>query len=156
MGRRRLRLMAVTASAALLLGTLAGCSGSNEPTDTATVVLDGVTYTAQGRTRCVTLPDDTLTIQSEAPSGIFSRAPGMVWVVLKRHPRWSVDRLSFRFNDVSGFTDHSDELWATKTDNTYTVNGRVPSDHGQLAWRQFQLTVTCPYVQNLPQSARPM
>jgi hypothetical protein len=37
-------------------------------------------------------------------------------------------------------------MWATKADDTYTINGRMPPDDGSTAAHSFKIEATCRVV----------
>jgi hypothetical protein len=131
----------LAAGTALLLVTLVGCSSNRESPGVTTVVFDGQTYTINGQASCVTQSDGKLLIS--AADG----AKKLIRVRLGQENRLVVEAAGFRFNAVNGFTHNSNEAWATKVDNTYTISGRMRPDDGQTAGHQFKIEVTCAQVE---------
>jgi Mycobacterium 19 kDa lipoprotein antigen len=129
------------ASVALLLATLVGCLSNRESPSVTTVVFDGQTYTINGQVSCITQSDGKLIIN--AADG----AKKLIRVRLGQVNRLVVEAAGFRFNAVNGFTRDSNEAWATKVDNTYTISGRMPPDDGQTTAHQFKIEVTCAEVE---------
>jgi hypothetical protein len=131
----------LAASAALLLVTLVGCSSNPGSPAVTTVVFDGKTYTINGQVSCVNQPDGKLLINAAED------AKKLIRVRLGQQNRLIVEAAGFRFMAVNGFTDDSNEAWATKVDGTYTISGRMPPDDGQTAAHQFKIEVTCAEVE---------
>ena len=83
-------------------------------------------------------------------------AKKLIRVRLGQENRLVVEAAGFRFNAVNGFTNDSNEAWATKVDNTYAISGRMPPDDGQTAAHQFKIEVTCARVEEFrPVPPRP-
>jgi hypothetical protein len=140
----------LVASAALLLVALVGCSSNPGPPGVTTVVFDGKKYTINGQVSCVKQADGKLLIN--AAEG----AKKLIRVRLGQENRLVVEAAGFRFMAVNGFTNDSNEAWATKVDNTYTISGRMPPDDGQTAAHQFKIEVTCAQVEEYrPRPPRP-
>jgi Mycobacterium 19 kDa lipoprotein antigen len=131
----------LAASAALLLVTLVGCSSNRGSPGVTTVVFDGQTYTISGQVSCVKQSDGKLLINA-AEGG-----KKLIRVRLGQENRLVVEAAGFRFLAVGGFTDDSNEAWAAKADNTYTISRRMPPDDGQTAGHQFKIEVTCAQVE---------
>ena len=140
----------LAAGAALLLATMVGCSSNRGSPVVTTVVFDGQTYPINGEVSCVNQPDGKLLIN--AAEG----AKKLIRVRLGQENRLVVEAAGFRFNAVNGFTNDSNEAWATKVDNTYAISGRMPPDDGQTAAHQFKIEVTCARVEEFrPVPPRP-
>ena len=131
----------LAAGAALLLATMVGCSSNRGSPGVTTVVFDGQTYTINGPVSCVEQSDGGLLINA-ADGG-----KKLIRVLLGQQNRLVVKAVGFRFLAVGGFTDDSNETWATKVDGTYTISGRMPPDDGQTAAHQFKIEVTCAEVE---------
>jgi hypothetical protein len=131
----------LAAGAALLLATMVGCSSNRGSPGVTTVVFDGQTYTINGEVSCVEQSDGGLLINA-ADGG-----KKLIRVLLGQQNRLVAKAAGFRFNAVNGFTDDSNEAWATKVDGTYTISGRMPPDAGQTAAHQFKIEVTCSQVE---------
>jgi hypothetical protein len=131
----------LAASAAPLLVTGVGCSSNRGSPGVTTVVFDGQTYTINGQVSCVKESDGGLLINA-ADGG-----KKLIRVRLSQEGRLVVEQAGFRFLAVGGFTDDSNEAWAAKADNTYTISGRMPPDDGQTAAHQFKIEVTCSQVE---------
>jgi hypothetical protein len=80
----------------------------------------------------------------------------LIRVLLGQKNRLVVEAAGFRFMDVNGFTDDSNEAWATKVDGTYTISGRMPPEGGQTAAHQFKIEVTCLQVEEYRPGPRRM
>ena len=108
------------------------------------------TYTINGQISCVKESDGKLLINA-AEGG-----KKLIRVQLGQENRPVVEAAGFRFNAVNGFTIDSDEAWATKVDNTYTISGRMPPGNGQIAAHQFKIEVTCERIEEFrPPPPRP-
>lgn len=140
-------------SAALLLLTLVSCSSNRGSSDVTTIIFDGQTHTITGDVTCTAQPDGKLVIL--AADGVQKT----VRVLLRREHHLVVEKVGFRFLDASGFTDDSSEVWATKVDNTYKINGRMPPNTGEVTFHQFEIETTCrdeippPYAPPPPKGA---
>lgn len=126
--------------------TLAGCAPT-EPAQATTVVFDGETVIIDGHASCVRQLDGKLAINAPGSrqTGGTSRL-NTIRVVLTDTPRLVVESVGIRTGPNRGFSDVSDEMWATKADNAYTINGRLLSDDGSPASHQFKIDVTCPFI----------
>ena len=131
----------LAAGAVLLVATLAGCSSNSGSPGVTTVIFDGKTYTINGQVSCVNQPDGKLLIN--AAEG----AKKLIRVRIGQENRLVVESAGFRFMAVNGFTNDSNEAWATKVDGAYTITGRMPADDGQTAWHQFKIEVTCARIE---------
>lgn len=130
----------MTASAALLLA-LIGCSSFGGPPQDTTVVFDGQTYTINAPVSCAIARDGKLAINANT-----GRGKKLISVSLTRDPSLVVETVAFRHFDVRGFTNNSDEVWATKVDDMYTISGRMPPEEGETVAHQFTIEVTCPKI----------
>jgi hypothetical protein len=130
----------LTASAVVLLVMLVSCSSNGGPSQITTVVFDGQTYTINGQVSCAMSHDGKLVINAADGRRKLIRV-----VVTRDHPL-VVEAAGFRHLDVRGFTDNSNEVEATKVDNTYTISGRMPPEPGETARHQFKIEVTCPHI----------
>lgn len=136
------------AALGLVLASVAGCADGPAPQVT-TVRFDGETHTFEGHVACVRQLDGGLLINAPVPPPSGGSVPyggrKLIRVELLEEPRLIVERAGVRFDDVRGFTDDPDEMWATKADNVYTINGNMADDNG-IGRHQFTIEVTCPYV----------
>ena len=140
-------------SAALLLLTLVSCSSNRGSSAVTTIVFDGQTQTINGQVVCTAEPDGKLVILA-ADGGQKT-----VRVVLSRQHQLVVEKVGLDIPGASGFTDDSGEVWATKVDNTYKINGRMPPNARETTWHQFEIETTCrdevppPYMPPPPRGA---
>jgi hypothetical protein len=140
---------ALAAGAAMVFAGMLGCSDDRKPEITK-ITFDGKPYEIDGYVSCVRQLDGGLMIDAPVPPP-FSVGPipgggkKLIRVELLEDPRLVIESAALRFDDVRGFTDASDEMWGTKVDNVYTINGRMPSDDG-VQWHQFKIEVICPYI----------
>ena len=120
----------------LLSVTLLGCSLNPGPSEVTTVIVDGQSQTINGSVTCTTQPDGKLVI-------LAADGRKTVRVLLRREHQLVVEKLGFRVGDTSGFTDSSADMWATKVDDTYRINGQLPPRAGDLVRRDFTVEVKC-------------
>ena len=138
------------AGTAALLVTLAGCSSATGPPQDTRVIFDGQTYTIHAPVKCVITAYGKLSIGVSA-----DRAKKLIAVVLNRDPPFVVESVGFRHDDVRGYTNNSNELWATKGDNMYTISGRMPPEEGETFWHQFKIDVICTQIEEYTPRYRP-
>lgn len=137
----------LAAGGALLLVALLSCSANRGPSEVTTVVFDGQSQTINGSVTCTTQPDGKLVILA-ADGGQKT-----VRVLLRREHQLVVEKVGLRVGGASGFTDDSGDVWATKADDTYTFNGRMPPNMGEVTWHEFKIDIRCghelppPYTQ---------
>lgn len=138
----------LTVGSALLFVTLLSCSLNPGPVEVTTVVVDGQSYTINGSVTCTTQPDGKLVI-------LAADGRKTVRVVLRREHQLVVEKLGFRVGDASGFTDSSADMWATKVDDIYRINGQLPPGVGDLVRRDVTVEVTCRHEVAPPQKPEP-
>jgi hypothetical protein len=140
-------------TAALIAGTallaLVSCADDAGPPQDTTVVFDGQTYTIHAPVSCAIAHDGTLVII--ASDGRVK----LIRVMLAHDYPLVVQSVGFRHLDVRGFTNDSNDVWATKGDDTYTISGRMPPEKGETAWHQFKIDVTCPTIKEYTSEHRP-
>lgn len=122
----------------LLLVMLPSCSLNPGPTAVTKVVFDGESETLTGPVSCVGNRNGELVIL--AVDGQKS-----VRVLLRRGNRLVAEKVGIRIGGATGFTANSDDMWATKVDDVYTVNGRMPPNPGEIARHDFTVEVRCPH-----------
>lgn len=122
--------------AALLLVMLVSCSFKRGAPDVTTVVFDGQTHTITGQLTCTAQPDGKLVI-------LALDGQNTMRVLLRREHQLVVEKVGVRLHDAKGFTDNSDEVWATKVDDAYTINGRMPPNPGEVEGHQFKIETRC-------------
>ncbi len=148
----------VLTAGVVILVTTTGCSASG-PSAPTTVVFDGESYTIDGSTSCVRQPDGRLAINAPAVSKLTGvPADGgkrLIRVVLTDGRRLVVESAGVRMGEHRGFSDVSDEMWATKADNTYTINGRMAPDDGTTTPHQFKIEVTCTTIETVYVTLKP-
>jgi hypothetical protein len=130
--------------AALLLITLVSCSSHPGPPGVTTIVFDGQSQTLNGPINCTAQPDGKLVILAT------DRGQNTVRVLLRRAHQIVVEKVGLRVPGANGFTEDSGEMWATKVDNTYRINGWMPPNAGETTRHQFEVETTCPYEVPLP------
>lgn len=123
--------------AALFLVTLIGCSANRGPTDVTTIVFDGDEQTFDGDVTCTLQPDGRLILLA---SGEDRRT---VRVLLSREGRLVVEKVGLHVPGATGFVDDPGQVWATKVDDTYTIDGRMPPNAGETRWHQFTVDIIC-------------
>jgi Mycobacterium 19 kDa lipoprotein antigen len=136
-------------AAALVLSPLVGCTtDASEPT---TVVFDGETYTLEGPVSCVRQVDSRLVINAPVAPKWGGGVPGggrrLIRVEMTEESRLVVKSAGIRINSIRGFANDPAEMWATKADNAYTINGRMPAADGETQAHQFRIEVTCSAVE---------
>jgi len=136
-------------AAALVLSPLVGCTtDASEPT---TVVFDGETYTLEGPVSCVRQVDSRLVINAPVAPKWGGGVPGggrrLIRVEMTEESRLVVKSAGIRINSIRGFANDPAEMWATKADNAYTINGRMPAADGETQAHQFRIEVTCSVVE---------
>jgi len=136
-------------AAALVLSPLVGCTtDASEPT---TVVFDGETYTLEGPVSCVRQVDSRLVINAPVAPRWGGGIPGggrrLIRVEMTEESRLVVKSAGIRINSIRGFANDPAEMWATKADNAYTINGRMPAADGETQAHQFRIEVTCSVVE---------
>lgn len=137
--------------AALVLAVSTGCA-SAPPTDVR-IVVDGHTDTVPAQVVCTKVGDDKLVIYA-SPSSFDSTK--RIRVLLDTDYRLVVKTVGFHLPEANGFTADSDEMVATKVDDTYTISGRIPPADGRIEWRQLEIVVTCPgYTEQQPSDRQP-
>jgi Mycobacterium 19 kDa lipoprotein antigen len=127
-------------TAGITLVALVSCADDVGPPQDTTVVFEGQTYTIHAPVSCAVAHDGKLVINSSD-----GRAK-LIRVVLARDHPLVVHSVGFRHLDVRGFTNASNDVWADKADDTYTISGRMPPEKGETAWHQFKIDVACPII----------
>lgn len=140
LGPRHARSRAVT-SGAVVFVTLVGCS-ANAHYEPTTVVFDSQSYTIDGPAACQRQLDGTLAINAPSSTGGSKR----IRVVLTDSSRLIVKSAGVRLGSLRGFSDVSDDMWATKVDDTYTINGRMAPDDGTTTSHQFKIETICIHI----------
>jgi hypothetical protein len=127
----------LAAGGALLLGALLGCSVDHGPSQETAVVFDGQSETLNGPVTCTAQPNGKLVILAVAED------QKMVRVLLRRQHQLVVEKVGVRIGSTRGYTADSGNMWATKVDDDYTINGRMPPDAGEATWHDFTIDVRC-------------
>jgi hypothetical protein len=143
----RLASPAVPAVAcATLAVALAGCGRG--PVIETRVVFDGQARTiSTDKVTCTTYADGTLLILVDGGKDEVVR------VVVKQAGHILADRVGFRHHELSGFVADSREVEATKVDDTYRFQGRMPPNPGEVAPHRFEIETTCPSVGDQPRQS---
>lgn len=111
------------------------------------MVFDGKSFSIKGAASCSRLLSGSLVINAPgARQSDFGAGHNLIRVVLRDTNRLVVVSVGIRLDAGRGFNDVSDDMWATKADDTYTINGRMDSDDGTPGSHQFTIEVACPYV----------
>ena len=131
----------VLAAGTVVLATLVGCSDNQPPPQDTTVVFDGETYTIHAPVNCAMAGNGRLGIGANT-----ERGKKLIAVSLTRDPPLVVYSVGFRHFDVRGYTNNSNEVSATKVDNTYTISGRMPPEEGEKEGHRFEFEVSCPKI----------
>jgi Mycobacterium 19 kDa lipoprotein antigen len=132
-----------TLACATLAAALVGCSRG--PVIETRVEFDGQTRTiSTDRVTCTTYDDGTLLILVDGGRSEVVR------VVVRLAGHIVAERVGFRHHELSGFVADAQEVEATKVDETYRFQGRMPPNPGEVAAHQFEIETTCPFVKNAP------
>jgi len=123
--------------APLLLITLVGCSSNPGPPGVTRIVFDGQSQTLNGPIICAGQPDGKLVILATDSGN------NTVRVLLRRAHQLVVEKVGLRTPGATGYTDDSGEMWATKVDNAYQINGWMPPNAGETTRHQFEIETTC-------------
>ena len=136
-------------AAALVLSPLVGCT--TDASESTTVVFDGETYTLEGPVSCVRQVDSRLVINAPVAPKWGGGVPGggrrLIRVEMTEESRLVVKSAGIRIDSIRGFANDPAEMWATKADNAYTINGRMPAADGETQAHQFRIEVTCSVVE---------
>ncbi len=81
---------------------------------------------------------------------VIERPQRTVRVQLIQEGRLVVQKVGLRYDDMAGFVEDPREVTATKVDDTYTFNGRMPPNPGESEWHTFKIETSCPIYQNAP------
>jgi hypothetical protein len=134
---------ALTLVAMLLPGGVGGCG--HGPDIVTSIVFDDATHTiTTADVICTNQPGDGLVI-------LVQDSPRRtVRIHLTQHGRLVVQKVGLRHDDVAGFVEDSDEVTATKVDDTFTISGRMPPNPNESQWHTFKIQTTCPRYLNPP------
>jgi hypothetical protein len=133
---------------ATLAVALAGCSRG--PVIETRVVFDGQARTiTTDNVTCTTYPDGTLLILVDGGKNEVVR------VVVKQAGQILADRVGFRHHELSGFVADPREVEATKVDDTYRFQGRMPPNPGEVAAHRFEIETSCPSLGEQPRQSPP-
>jgi hypothetical protein len=136
--------------AGITLVALVSCADDVGPPQDTTVVFDGQTYTIHAPVSCAISHNGRLGIGANT-----ERGKKLISVSLTRDHPLVVYSVGFRHFNVRGFTNDSNDVWATKGDDTYTISGRMPPEKGETAWHQFKIDVSCPTMKEYTSEHRP-
>ncbi|MGX9672140.1 lipoprotein LpqH [Mycobacterium sp. HM-7] len=111
------------------------------------IVFDGEPHTIDtGKVVCTRLPvGGILVILAQGKSGQLVR------IQLTQVGRIVVQKVGLRDGDAVDFIADPQEVTGTRVDDTYTVNGRMPPNRGEVQWHTFKIQTTCPGYQDAPQ-----
>jgi hypothetical protein len=134
-----------TVVAVLLSGGLAGCHRG--PQVVTTIEFDGAT-------RSITTTDVLCTKQPDGGLVILVRdTPARTArVQFTQQGRLVVQKAGLRYDGMAGFVADSQEVTATKVDDTFTFSGRMPPNAGESQWHTFKIQTTCPGYLDVPPS----
>jgi hypothetical protein len=125
--------------------SIVGCSGTAP--DPTTVVFDGDTYTLDGAVECARQVDRRLIINAPVAPKFGGGNPGgnrrLIRVELTDEFRLAALSVGIRIDNRRGFVNDPAEMWVTKADDVYTINGRMPPSEGELQSHQFKIELTC-------------
>jgi hypothetical protein len=127
--------------AALLMGMVAGCAGG--PDIVTTLVFDGQNRTiSTNRVSCTNQADGRLLIL------VDGGRTQSVRILVDPRGRLVVERAGLHYQDLAGFVADPSEVVATKVDDTYKFNGRMPPKAGEVQSHAFEMETTCPSYQD--------
>jgi len=123
----------------LLSGGLVGCDRG--PQVVTSIVFDGAT-------RSITTTDVVCTKQLNGGLVILVRdTPSRtVRVQLMEQGRPVVQKAGLRYDGMAGFVADSQEVTATKVDDTFTFSGRMPPNSGESQWHTFKSRPPAPGI----------
>jgi hypothetical protein len=78
-----------------------------------------------------------------------------VRIQLTQQGRLVVERVGLRYDDMAGFVADAREVTATKVDDTFTFNGRMPPNPGESQWHTFKIETNCPGYRDALPSGNP-
>jgi hypothetical protein len=79
-----------------------------------------------------------------------------VRIQLTEQGRLVVQRVGLRYDDIAGYVEDAREVTATKVDDAFTFNGRMPPNPGESQWHTFKIETNCPgYRDVLPSGIPP-
>lgn len=133
-----------TARAIVAVLIVVGLAGCNRGPEIATsIVFDGKSRTLTTKeVSCTRQPTGGLVIM------VKDGAKRTVRAQLTQEGRLVVQKVGLRHDDISGFVDDPREVSATKVDDTFTFNGRMPPNPGESQWHTFKIETTCPGYQD--------
>jgi hypothetical protein len=139
---------ALIVAATLLSGGIVGCG--HGPDIVTSIVFDDATHTITTRdVLCTNQPGDGLVI-------LVQDSPRRtVRIQLTQHGRLVVQKVGLRHDGVAGFVEDSDEVTATKVDDTFTISGRMPPNPNESQWHTFKVQTTCPAYIDAPPPKEP-
>jgi hypothetical protein len=128
-----------TVVAVLLSGGLVGCHRG--PQVVTSIVFDGAT-------RSITTTDVVCTKQLNGGLVILVQdTPSRtVRVQLMEQGRLVVQKAGLRYDGMAGFVADSQEVTATKVDDTFTFSGRMPPNSGESQWHTFKSRPPAPGI----------
>lgn len=127
----------VVSTAVLLAGGLVGCQRG--PQVVTSIVFDGETRSiTTTKVICTKQPDGGLVIL------VQDKPRHTVRVQLSQQGRLVVHKAGLRYDGMTGFVADSQEVTATKVDDTFTFTGRMPPNPGESQWHTFKIQTTCP------------
>jgi Mycobacterium 19 kDa lipoprotein antigen len=132
------------ASAVVLFSVaLAGCQRG--PAVVTSIVFDGETRSiTTTNVVCTNQPDGGLVIL------VQDKPRHTVRIQLTQHGRLVVQKVGLRYDGMAGFVADPREVTATKVDDAYTFNGRMPPNPGEAQWHTFKIETTCPGYADTP------
>jgi hypothetical protein len=129
----------------LLSGGLVGCDRG--PQVVTTIEFDGATRSIATRdVVCTKQPDGGLVILVRDTPTRTAR------VQFTQLGRLIVQKAGLRYDGMAGFVADSEEVTATKVDDTFTFSGRMPPNAGESQWHIFKIQTTCPGYSDAPPS----
>jgi lipoprotein antigen len=134
-----------TVVAVLLSSGLLGCDRG--PQVVTTIEFDGATRSITTReVVCTKQPDGGVVIL------VVDSPTRTARVQFTQLGRLVVQKAGLRYDGMAGFVADSQEVTATKVDDTFTFSGRMPPNAGESQWHTFKIQTTCPGYSDAPPS----
>ena len=132
----------------MLWGGLAGCQQG--PEVVTSIVFDG-------ESRSITTRKVSCTKQLDGGLVILAQDSPMhsVRITLTQRGRLVVQKVGLRYEGMAGYVDDSREVNATKVDDTFTFDGRMPPNEGESQWHTFKIQTRCPGYVDAPPPKSP-
>jgi hypothetical protein len=129
----------------LLSSGLVGCDRG--PQVVTTIEFDGASRSIATRdVVCTKQPDGGVVIL------VLDTPTRTARVQFTQLGRLVVQKAGLRYDGMAGFVADSQEVTATKVDDTFTFSGRMPPNAGESQWHTFKIQTTCLGYSDAPPS----